>query len=99
MRGYIKMEPDAAGLDLGDLVDASSALGSESQFWDQFAGSGVANIFMMLAVGLYFGIRKLCDRDSKCKSHIHCCCIDLDVRDRTLRDQPGSADGSGPAAV
>ena len=46
MRGYIKMEPDAAGLDLGDLVDASSALGSESQFWDQFAGSGVANIFI-----------------------------------------------------
>ena len=48
-----------------------------SEFWKQFAGSGVANIFMMLAVGVYMGMKKLCERDSKCKSHLHCCCIDV----------------------
>ena len=69
------------------------------EFWKQFAGSGVANIFMMLAIGAYLGIKKLCERDSKCKSHIHCCCIDLTVRDRTLRTEPGSSDGDGPSAV
>ena len=41
---------------------------------------------------VYFGIRKLCERDSKCKSHIHCCCIDLNVRDPTLRTEPESTD-------
>ena len=92
----IKMQdPAAEGLGLSDV-----GLGAQnSEFWDQFAGSGVANIFMMLAVGLYLGIKKLCDRDSKCKSHIHCCCLDLDVRDRTLHQQPSTTDESGPQAV
>ena len=92
------MEPTGAAFEL-KLDELTKSFGENSEFWNQFAGSGVANVFMMLAVGLFYGIRKLCERDSKCKSHIHCCCIDLDVRDRTLRDQPGSADGSGPAAV
>lgn len=92
------MEPSAAAFDL-KLDELTKSLGENSEFWNQFAGSGVANVFMMLAVGLYYGVRKLCERDSKCKSHIHCCCIDLDVRDRTLRSQPGSTDDRGPAEV
>ena len=83
------MEPAAAGFDF-KLDEISAALGENSEFWNQFAGSGVANIFMILAVGVYYGVRKLCERDSRCKSHIHCCCLDLDVSDRPLRDQPGS---------
>ena len=85
------MEPTAAQFDL-KLDELSKSLGENSEFWNQFAGSGVANVFMMLAVGLYYGLKKLCERDSKCKSHVHCCCIDLDVRDRTLRESPGSTD-------
>ena len=85
------MEPEAAQFEF-KLDELSKSFGENSEFWNQFAGSGVANVFMMLAVGLYMGIKKLCERDSKCKSHIHCCCIDLDVRDRTVREQPASTD-------
>ena len=84
------------------LDEIESSLAENSEFWNQFAGSGVANIFMMLAVVLYMGFKKLCNRDSKCKSHVHCCCLDLDVRDRTIHEQPGapgSSDASGPEAV
>ena len=48
------------------------------------------------------GLKKLCNRNSKCKSHIHCPCIDVDIVDRngnTLRAVPENTDGSGPAAV
>ena len=72
---------------------------SETQFWDQLAGSGSANLITVVAVGLFLGLRKLCNRNTKCKSHLHCCCLDVDVRDQTLREQPGAAAGPGPAAV
>ena len=83
------MEPDAAAFDF-KLDAITTALGENSEFWNQFAGSGVANVFMIIAVGIYYGVKKLCNRDSKCKSHIHCCCLDLDLSDRTLRSQPGA---------
>ena len=70
----------------------------KSEFWKQFAGSGVANIFTVLAVAVLVCVRKLCEREKKCKSHIHCCCLDLDVRDETLRNGPGSS-ARGPGAV
>ena len=73
--------------------------GETSEFWKQFAGSGVANIFMVLAYGVFWGMKKLCSRDSKCKGHIHCCCLDMDVADRTLHEQPGSTDEAGPGFV
>ena len=92
------MEPSAAAFDL-KLDEITKTLGENSEFWNQFAGSGTANVFMVLAFGLFMGLKKLCARDSRCKSRIHCCCLDLDVRDRTLRDQPGSTDGLGPASV
>ena len=92
------MEPSAAGFEF-ELDEITKSLGENSEFWNQFAGSGIANVFMILAVGLYYGARKLCERDSKCKSHVHCCCIDLDVRDRTMREPPGSTDQSGAEAV
>jgi hypothetical protein len=92
------MEPTGAAFEL-KLDELTKSFGENSEFWNQFAGSGVANVFMMLAVGLFYGIRKLCERDSKCKSHIHCCCLDMDVSDRTLRQQPGSTDEAGPGAV
>ena len=72
---------------------------ASTQFWDQLAGSGSANLITVVAVGLFLGLRKLCNRNTKCKSHLHCCCLDVDVRDQTLREQPGAAAGPGPSAV
>ena len=82
------MEPSAEPLSL----DAATALGGDSEFWTQFVGSSSANVLTMLAIGLFLGLKKLCNRDSKCNSHIHCCCIDLDVRDKTVRSKPDLTD-------
>ena len=71
----------------------------ESAFWDNLAGSGSANLLTIAAVGVFLGLRKLCNRDTRCKSQLHCCCLDVDVRDRTLRSKPGAADEKGPALV
>jgi hypothetical protein len=51
----------------------------------QFGGSAMANVAFGILFMLYMGIKKLCDRPSRCKSHIHCCCLELDVRDKTER--------------
>ena len=72
---------------------------SETEFWDQFVGSGSANLITIAVVALVMGLKKLCDRNTRCKSHLHCCCLDVDVRDRTLHEQPGAAAETGPAAV
>ena len=71
----------------------------DSEFWTQFAGSSSANILMVIVAGLFYGVRKLCERESRCKSHIHCCCLDLDVRDKTIRDNPLDADGKAVVEV
>ena len=61
---------------------------SESgELMKQFGGSAMANMAFGIMVMLYLGVKKLCDRPSKCKSHIHCCCIDLDVQDKTIRSE------------
>ena len=63
-----------------------------SEFWNQFAGSSSANVLILMLLGLYMGVKKLCNRNSRCKSHIHCCCLDLDVRDKTMRGEVGHPD-------
>ena len=68
-------------------------------FWNQFAGSSSANLLTILAVGLIMGLRKLCQRESKCKTHVHCPCIDVDVRDKTLREAPAITDEDGENKV
>ena len=81
-------------------MDESGILTGE--FGKQFGGSAVANLFTLLVVGVLMGLKKLCDRPCKCKSHLHCPCLDVDVSDRsrnTLRTVPKSVDGSGPVAV
>ena len=60
----------------------------ESDFMKQFSGSATANLAFGVLFMLYIGIKKLCTRESKCKSHIHCCCLDLDVRDKTVHSNP-----------
>ena len=62
--------------------------GTEGELFKQFQGSGLANLAFGLLFLLYMGAKKLCNRPSKCKSHIHCCCIELDVSDKTIRSLP-----------
>ena len=35
-----------------------------------------------------FGLRKLCNRKSKCKTKLHTCCLEVDIRDDTVRNSP-----------
>ena len=68
----------------------------------QFGGSAMANIATLFALGLLIGLKKLCDRPSRCKSHLHCPCLDVEVLDRsgtTLRKAPITTDDSGPTIV
>ena len=90
------MEPSTEALSIDDI---SGALGGDSEFWTQFVGSSSANVLTMVAIGLFLGLRKLCNRESKCKSHIHCCCLELDVRDKTIRSQPDLTDEASPEEV
>ena len=64
----------------------------DKEFWNQFAGSSSANGLVILLIGVVAGIRKLCNRKSRCKSHLHCCCIDVDIKDETLRERPDTSD-------
>ena len=83
------------------LEDATSGL-LTGEFGKQFGGSAMANVFTLLVLGVLMGLKKLCSRKSRCKSHIHCPCLDLDIVDRdgnTLRAVPESTDGSGSANV
>ena len=59
-----------------------------SDFMKQFSGSATANLAFGLLFLLYQSFKKLCDRKSKCKSRIHCCCLDLDIKDETIRESP-----------
>ena len=68
------------------------ATDTPDEFWKQFAGSGSANMLTIVALGLLWGMRKLCSRDSRCKSHVDCCCLDFDMRDRTIREPPEMKD-------
>jgi hypothetical protein len=58
-----------------------------SELMKQFGGSAMANVAFGILFMLYMGIKKLCDRPSRCKSHIHCCCLELDIKDKTERSQ------------
>ena len=72
------------------------------EFGKQFGGSAMANLFTLLVLGVLMGLKKLCDRPSKGKSHLRCPCLDVDITDgsrNTLRTVPKSVDGSGPVAV
>ena len=61
-----------------------------SEFWNQFVGSSSANAITAVVLMVFYSLK----RDSKCKSHFHSCCCDIDVRDVTQRRAPQSEDGS-----
>ena len=72
---------------------------AESEFWKQFAGSGSANLLTVAAMAVLWGLKRLCERKTKCKSHLHTCCLDVEVRDETTRSRPQNADGSTMTGV
>jgi hypothetical protein len=74
-------------------------VGTESEFMKQFVGSGAANMLTIGAVGLFWCARKLFSRNSRCKSKLHCCCLEVEVADKTLHEAPKITDESGPGFV
>ena len=58
----------------------------ESSFVQQFTGSATANLAFGVMFLVYMGLKKLCERKSRCKSKCHLGCIDFDVRDVTVRE-------------
>ena len=55
------------------------------EFMKQFGGSAAANGITGIILLVIFGLRKLCNRKSKCKSKLHTCCLDVEIRDETMR--------------
>ena len=46
-----------------------------------------ANLVTVFGLGLLWSLKKLCSRDSKCKTKCHLPCIDVEVQDRTQRSE------------
>ena len=75
---------------------------NEGEFMKQLGGSAAANALTMLIFGVLWGLKKCCDRPSRCKSRFHSCCLDIEVSDRreTQRKKgPISSDGEGEIKV
>jgi hypothetical protein len=71
-------------------------------FMKQFGGSAAANGVTIAVLGLLMLLKKLCDRPSKCRAHLHCPCLDVDVMDRSKTNRtnaPKIPAETGPAAV
>lgn len=65
------------------------------EFMKQFGGSAAANGITAIILVILFGLKKLCSRKSKCKTKLHTCCLDVDIRDATMRNSPPtSKDGT-----
>jgi len=82
------------------MADPSTEMTGE--FMKQFGGSAVANVVCLLGVGLLVALKKCCDRPSRCKSHLHCPCLDVEMMDRSQTSRgkvPKTTDESGPSAV
>ena len=61
------------------------------EFMKQFGGSAAANGITGIILLVIFALRKLCNRKSKCKSNLHTCCLDVEIRDETMRTSPPSS--------
>ena len=79
-------------------ADAQAA----GEFSKQFSGSAAANGITLLILGVLYGLKKCCDRPSRCKSKLHTCCLDIEVSDRKATERtrgPISVDGEGESKV
>ena len=62
------------------------------EFMKQFGGSAAANGITGIILLVLFGLKKLCNRRSKCKSNLHTCCLDVEIRDETMRASPSETE-------
>ena len=67
------------------------------EFMKQFGGSAAANGITGIILLVLFGLKKLCNRRSKCKSNLHTCCLDVEIRDETMRASPPSLESEEKA--
>ena len=83
------------------MSDSMEGLISD-EFMQQFSGSAAANGITVAIIGALMLLKRLCDRPSRCKSHLHCPCLDVEVMDRekTKRSlSPKTLDEKGPNQV
>jgi len=69
-------------------MDSQQVEPVEGEFMKQFGGSAAANGITGIVLLVILGLRKLCNRKSKCKTKLHTCCLDVDIRDDTVRNSP-----------
>ncbi len=72
------------------------------EFLQQFTGSAAANGITIAVIGVLVLLKRLCDRPSRCKSHLHCPCLDVEVMDREKTRRSGAPKTlaeTGPALV
>ena len=62
------------------------------EFMKQFGGSAAANGLTGIILLVLFGLKKLCNRRSKGQSNLHTCCLDVEIRDETMRASPSETE-------
>ena len=76
-------------------TDPTSAAITKMLTDENFMSGMASNGLTIVLLGTLWALKKLCSRPSKCKTHLHTCCIDIDVADRsgnTIRQPPVSSD-------
>ena len=76
-------------------ADPTTAVISKLLTDESFVSGMASNGITIVLLGSAWALKKLCSRPSKCKSHIHTCCIDIEVADRsgnTIRQPPITSD-------
>ena len=76
-------------------ADPTTAVISKLLADESFVSGMASNGITIVLLGSLWALKKLCSRPSKCKSHIHTCCIDIEVADRsgnTIRQPPITSD-------
>ena len=59
----------------------------DEEFMKQFSGSASANVVTFVLVAVFYLLKKLVDRPSKCKEvKSNCCCCSFDIINQTVRD-------------
>ena len=76
-------------------ADPTSAAITKMLTDENFMSGRASNGLTIVLLGTLWALKKLCSRPSKCKTHLHTCCIDIDVADRTgdtIRQVPVTSD-------
>lgn len=76
-------------------ADPTTAVISKLLTDESFVSGMASNGITIVLLGSLWALKKLCSRPSKCKSHIHTCCLDIEVADRsgnTIRQPPITSD-------